>query len=181
MQFINMQKLHIKSFFVKTENDNKTINNDKLKKKVMSEYAFGGTEVKEGANEGISEIDQNRTLIVEKLTDMAPVKPKIIDGLKTIDDVFNEFSPNVDIDFTDSEGQTIDENLKFQNVGDFGVKGITSQSKFLNDLTAQKEQNLKMVKQLKTNKVIRKVIENEESRTALINAMNALLKELGDK
>ncbi len=38
-----------------------------------------------------------------------------------------------------------------------------------------------MIKQLKTNKLLRKAIENKETRAALINAMNALIKELDQK
>jgi len=146
----------------------------------MSMYGIGGTEVKQDASEAFSDIDQNRTLLVEKLTSEAPIKPEFIAGLTNIDAVFENFNPEVDIEFTDSEGASKEEVLRFQNLGDFGIKGITAQSDFLKDLTAQKEQNHKMIKQLKTNKLLRQAIENEESRIALINAMNALIKELNE-
>ena len=145
----------------------------------MSMYGIGGTEVKQDASEAFSDIDQNRTLFVEKLTKDAPIKPQFVKGLTNIEAVFESFAPEVEVDFTNSEGATNKEMLRFSNLGDFGIKGITAQSDFLKDLTAQKEQNLKMIKQLKTNKLLRQTIENEESRAALINAMNALIKELG--
>ena len=68
--------------------------------------------------------------------------------------------------------------LEFKGLSDFGVKGITAQSEFLKDLTNQKEQSLKIIKQLKSNKMLRKALENEDSKGALLNAMYALIKEI---
>ncbi len=72
----------------------------------MDTYDIGGSEVKGDASEAISEIQQNRTLLVEKLTAEAPVKPEIVQGLTKIDEVFEHFKPQIDIDFQDSEGVT---------------------------------------------------------------------------
>jgi hypothetical protein len=141
-------------------------------------YGIGGNEVKGDASEAISDISQNRTLIIEKLTNNPPIKPEVVQGLTTVDEVFEHFGPKVDMGFTDSDGNTRNETLRFKNLGDFGIKGITNQSEFLQNLTAQTEQNQKMIKQLKTNKLLKKAIENKSSRTALINAMHALIKEL---
>ncbi len=147
----------------------------------MSMYGIGGTEVKQDASEAFSDIAQNRSIILEKLTKDAPIKPEFVSGLTNIEAVFENFEPEVEVEFADNEGATKNEKLNFSNLGDFGVKGITAQSDFLKDLTAQKEQNYKMIKQLKTNKLLRQAIEGEESRVALINAMNALIKELDQK
>jgi hypothetical protein len=141
-------------------------------------YGIGGTEVKGDASEAVSDIPQNRTLMIEKLSKEPPIKPEIVQGITNIDGVFEQFNPTVDMEFQDDEGAARKETLKFQNLGDFGVKGITEQSEFLKDLTAQKEQNHKMIKQLKTNKLLKKAIEDPESKAALITAMNALIKEL---
>jgi predicted component of type VI protein secretion system len=146
----------------------------------MNIYNIGGSEVKGDASEAMSELPQNRTLMIEKLTKEAPFKPEIAEGLKTVDEVFEHFSPSVEIEFQDSEGGTRKEKLHFRNLGDFGIKGITNQSEFLKELTAQKEQNQKIIKQLKTNKLLQKTLENEEYKTALLNAINALIKELKD-
>jgi hypothetical protein len=141
-------------------------------------YGIGGTEAKGDASEAVSDIPQNKTLFVEKLTNEAPIKPEMVQGLTTVEEVFEHFNPSIDMEFQDDEGASRKETLKFKNLGDFGVKGITNQSDFLKDLTAQKEQNHKMIKQLKTNKLLKKAIEDPESKAALINAMNALIKEL---
>lgn len=146
----------------------------------MAIYDIGGSEVKGDASEAMSELPQNRTLMVEKLSKDPPIKPQVVEGLKSVDEVFEHFSPSVEMEFHDSEGGSGKEALHFKNLGDFGVKGITNQSEFLKNLTAQKEQNQKIIKQLKTNKLLQKALEKEEYKAALLNAINALIKELKD-
>jgi predicted component of type VI protein secretion system len=144
----------------------------------METYGIGGTEVKGDASEAISEIQQNRTLMIEKLTAEAPVKPQIIQGITKIDDVFENFKPRIDVEFEDSEGVSRQEMLKFGNLADFGIKGITAQSEFLQNLTMQKEQLQKVIKQLKSNKMMRKALENGETKLALLNSIYAMIKEI---
>ena len=146
----------------------------------MQEYSIGGQEVKGDANEAISDIPQNRTLMVEKLTADAPVKPQVVTDLKNIDEVFENFKPEVEVDFEDSEGGSKEEKLQFHGLSDFGVKGITAQSEFLKDLANQKEQSFKIIKQLKSNKMLKRTLENEETKEALLNSMYALIKEIED-
>ena len=146
----------------------------------MAIYDIGGSEVKGDASEAMSELPQNRTLMVERLTKEPPIKPEVVEGLKSVDEVFEHFSPAVEMEFHDSEGGSRKETLHFKNLGDFGIKGITNQSEFLMNLTAQKEQNQKIIKQLKTNKLLQKAVEKEEYKAALLNAINALIKELKD-
>lgn len=144
----------------------------------MQEYGIGGTEVKGDANEAFAEIPQNRTLLCEKLTADAPIKPKIVEGLQTIDDVFEHFKPAVEVDFEDSDGTGKQETLSFKGLSDFGMKGITAQSEFLKDLNIEKEQYQKIIKQLKSNKLLRKTLENPNTKADLLGVMYALIKEL---
>ena len=146
----------------------------------MQDYSIGGQEVKGDASEAISDIPQNRTLLVEKLTEDAPVKPEVVAGLKNIDEVFDHYQPGMKVEFEDSEGSSKEEALHFSGLSDFGVKGITGQSEFLKNLANQKEQSLKIIKQLKSNKMLKKALENEESKEALLNSMYALIKEIED-
>lgn len=97
----------------------------------LGNYGIGGNEVKIDASEGIAEIPQNRTLLVEQLTKDEPVAPEVIAGLTNIDEVFAHFRPEIDIEFSDAEGAPVEENFRFQNVGDFSVKKMTEQSPFL--------------------------------------------------
>ena len=147
----------------------------------METYGLGGTEVKTDANEAIQEIPQNKTLLVEKLTQDQPIKPVIAKGLRTVDDVFEHYDPKVEVEFEDSEGVLKKESLGFKNLGDFGGKGITRQSTFLKDLSTEKEQYIKVIKQLKTNKILKAAITNPEAKTALLESIRALLTEIEEK
>jgi hypothetical protein len=146
----------------------------------MSSYGIGGNEVKGDASEAIAEIPQNKTLVIEQLTADAPIKPEIVEGLQTVEDVFAHYKPEVEVEFQKEDGSNAKENLSFKNLGDFGVKGITSQSNFLKDLNTQREQYAKIGKQLKTNKLLRSAIENEDTKAALLDALRALIQELDD-
>ncbi|TLX71657.1 hypothetical protein E9993_20030 [Labilibacter sediminis] len=146
----------------------------------MQDYSIGGQEVKGDASEGIGEIPQNRTLMVEKLTADAPIKPQIVTNLKNMEEIFEHYKPEIEVEFEDKDGGAKTEMLQFLGLSDFGVKGITKQSEFLKTLEAQKEQSYKIIKQLKSNKLLKKALENEEMKDALLNAMYALIKELNE-
>lgn len=146
----------------------------------MFNYGIGGTEVPKDASEGIADIPQNRTLVIEKLTDSPPVKPQMVYDLKTVDEVFAHFKPTVDVEFEKEDGSNANEALHFSNLGDFGTRGITTQSNFLQDLNQKQEQYLKIVKQLKSNKSLKNVIENPDMKAAFLGALNALIQEIDD-
>ncbi|GAA3518454.1 hypothetical protein GCM10022393_35720 [Aquimarina addita] len=141
-------------------------------------YGLGGTEVKTDASEAIMEIGQNKTLLVQKLTNDQAIKPKIISGLTSIDDVFENYKPAVEVDFENSDGVESKEELKFKHVGDFGKKGIINQSKYLSDLDTEKDQYLKVVKQLKSNKILKTALADPDAKEALLRSIQSLLAEL---
>ena len=144
----------------------------------VEKYSIGGTVVENEAFEAFADIPQNRVLMAEKLTIGTPPKPEIVEGLTSIEQVFEHFKPKVELDFEDEEGASKKETLHFKNLGDFGVKGITDQSSFISDLAKKKEQYQKIIKQLKTNKQLKQALGNTETKGALINALHALIKEL---
>jgi len=146
----------------------------------MFNYGIGGTEVKGDASEAFADIPQNRTLMIEKLTDSDPIKPEIVEGLLTIDHVFDQFKPEKEVEFINEQGATAKETLRFSGLQDFGVKGITKQSSFLNGLNNQKEQYDKFIKQIKTNKVLMTVLNDAALRQEYLNALNAMIQEMED-
>lgn len=142
------------------------------------EYGIGGNEVKTDAAESVANIPENRSLIVEQLTADEPVVPEAVSGLTTIEEVFSHFSPNLDIEFEDADGQPVTENFSFKSVADFSVKNMTENSAFLNDLNMEKEFYEGLIKQLRSNKVLQRVLENAESKEAFIAALRELKTEL---
>lgn len=145
---------------------------------MLSNKGIGGNEVPLDANEAIVEIPQNRTLFAQKLTAEDPVKPELVEGLTTVEKVFEHFKPEIKVDFENAEGATQMESLQFSNLGDFGTKGITAQSNFLNVLETEKDQYQKIVKQLKTNKILKAALEDPDAKKALHDTLLLLIKEL---
>lgn len=141
-------------------------------------YGLGGNEVQSDANEAIQEIPQNRTLLVEKLTQDQPIKPVITEGLTTVENVFEHFKPAVEVDFESQEGISRKETLRFENLGDFGAAGITRQSSFLKNLNTEKDQYVKIIKQLKTNKILKTALTDPEAKQALMESLKALISEI---
>lgn len=128
--------------------------------------------------EGFVEISPNKTLFIQKLTYEDPIGPEIVEGLQTVEQVFEHFKPNCDVELDKEDGSTMKENFRFSGLGDFDTKNLTNQSAYLKNLSLENDAHLKVVKQLGTNKSLKKVIENPESKAAFINALRALALEL---
>ena len=143
----------------------------------MNEVEIGGQLVPQQSFEAITQISSNRTLLVQKLTSK-PTKPEPITGLKTIDDVFAHFQPNVNVEFENEQGAPVKEELRFNNLSDFRKEGITEQSDFLKNLNAQKENYQKFIKQLKSNKILKSALNNAESKKAYLQALQAMIQEI---
>lgn len=147
----------------------------------MDNYSLGGSEVKTDSGEAILEIGQNKTLLVQKLTQDPPVKPEVIKGLTSVDAVFDHFKPDIEVTHESADGVESKETLRFANVGDFTKKGIVEQSEYLRNLNVEKDQYLKVVKQLKTNKIMKMALENPDAKAALLESIHSLLTELKEK
>ncbi|MDU1906456.1 MAG: hypothetical protein E6772_16925 [Dysgonomonas sp.] len=142
------------------------------------EYGIGGNEVKVDASESIAAIPENRTLLVEQLTSEEPVNPEVVTGLSNVEQVFGHYKPQKDIEFENAEGQSVSENFHFTNVGDFSVKKMTEQSPFLSQLDGEKEFWESLQKQLRSNKVLQRALENPESKEAFLKSLQGILAEL---
>ncbi|MBU2997472.1 hypothetical protein KO500_13570 [Cellulophaga baltica] len=145
---------------------------------MASNFGIGANDVKGDASEALNEIPQNRTLIAGKLTPNTPIKPEVVEGLKTVEDIFEHYRPELKIPFEDKNGGTINETVKFNNLGDFGKKGITNNSVFLKELEIESDQYKKIIKQLKTNKILKSALQDPEAKGALIDTIDALINEI---
>ncbi|MDR3286816.1 MAG: hypothetical protein LBT27_05185 [Prevotellaceae bacterium] len=147
---------------------------------MISQYEIGGNEVKIDASESIAAIPENRTMLVEQLTSEEPVNPEIITGLTTIEQVFEHYKPQIDAEFQNEDGQPVKETFHFRNVSDFGVKKLTEQSPFLKKVNTEKDFYDNLIKQLRSNKVLQRALENAESKQAFIAALQGVLSELNE-
>lgn len=144
----------------------------------MFEYGIGGNEVKIDASEAIADIPFNRTLLVEKLTADDPIVPEKVEKLETIEQVFEHFKPNMNVEFENENGEDVIENFKFKTVADFLVKNLTENSPFLKDLENQKNFYNKTIKQLRSNKILQRALQNGDTKVAFVEALQGLLEEL---
>lgn len=135
----------------------------------------------DAVGEGFVEISPNKTLFIKKLTYNDPIKPEIVEDLQKVEDVFDYFKPSCDVEMDKEDGSTVKENFSFGGLGDFDVKNLTNKSSFLKNLAIENDTYLKIIKQLKTNKSLKNVIENPETKAAFVNSLKALLTELEEK
>ena len=144
----------------------------------LYDYGIGGNEVKVDANESIADIPSNRTLLVQNLTDDAPVSPEAVYGLQTVEEVFEHFSPSVELEMQNEKGEDVNETMAFKNLGDFNAKSIKEHSEFLSRLDVEKEQNIKIARQLSSNKALLKALKDPETRQAIIDLLEASVDEI---
>ncbi|RMZ58750.1 hypothetical protein D1632_14275 [Chryseobacterium nematophagum] len=155
--------------------NNKSPNNKNM---AMFNYGVGGNEVKVDANEAIQEIQENKSLIVSQLTTEESYTPEIVTGLKTVEDVFKHFQPSVTVQHETEDGNSVQEEFRFQNLSDFTPKNLTRNSDYLQQLSMEQEQYNKIVRQLKTNKILRNMLENEQTKLAFVEVLKEVAQEL---
>ncbi|GAA4439756.1 hypothetical protein GCM10023188_36310 [Pontibacter saemangeumensis] len=143
----------------------------------MNEVEIGGQLVPQQSFEAITQISSNRTLLVQQLS-TKPTKIEPITGLKTVDEVFQHFKPSAKVGFETAEGKPVNEELNFNNLGDFGKEGLINQSDFLSETKEQQETYQKVAKQLRTNKILKSALQNPETRQAFMQSIEALIQEI---
>lgn len=144
----------------------------------MFNYEIGGNEIKPMASEGIADIPFNRTLLALQLTDKEPVTPELVTGLKTVEDVFNRYQPNVDVEFEDENGTPVQENLKFGSIADFRAKALSMQSPYLRSLDGQYSEYTQISRRLKGHRILQTALDNPDAKAALVAALKSLVSEL---
>jgi len=146
----------------------------------MFEFEIGGNEIKPEASEGINAIAFNRSLLAIQLTDKEPVSPEFAYKLKTVEEVFDRFKPSVEVEFEDGAGNPVKENLQFANVSDFGAKSISAQSAHLRSLDGQYNEYTQISRRLKGHRVLQTVLQNPDTKAAMVEMLKALSQELGE-
>lgn len=141
-------------------------------------YEIGGNEVERESSEGIADIPQNRTLIVQQLTKDAPANPELVMGVETIEGAFKTFDPRIDVSFENEEGQVIKEEFRFENVDDFSVKKMTERSPYLNDLNINKDFYTNTTRQFRSNKVLMRAVNQPDKKENILQVLRLLQAEL---
>lgn len=80
----------------------------------------------------------------------------------------------------DAEGNEVKEVMTFKGLEDFGAGKIKENSEFLSELDIEREQSIKIARQLSSNKALQKVIENPVLREALAEVLEASIQEINE-
>lgn len=99
-------------------------------------------------------------------------------AFETIEDVFQRFEPTVDLCHVDAEGNEIKEIMTFTGLGDFGAKKIKEKSDFLSKLDIEKEQGVRITRQLTSNRALQKALENPEVKNAIMDVIESSIEEI---
>jgi len=131
----------------------------------------------------VSLIDNNKTLMVDQYTsDVEAGNPELVEDIQNIGDAFAHFKPSVNVDFTDEEGGTVSENLKFGEIRDFeadGGKGrLVQNSAFLSGTKQKIDTNTKIRKSIEQNRKLREMLKTAGSREELKAMLQSMLDEL---
>ena len=131
----------------------------------------------------VSLIDQNKTLMIDQYTaDVEAGNPEFVEDIQNINDAFEHFKPKVNVTFTDEEGGSVEETLKFNELRDFeagGGKGrLVENSEFLSGVKMKIETNQKIRKSIEQNRKLRDILKETESRDELKQMLQSMLDEL---
>ena len=144
----------------------------------MFEFEIGGNEIRPEASEGISAIAFNRSLLALQLTNEEPTSPRLVEKLKTVSDVFNEFKPKVEVEFEDDKGAVVKEVLHFTKLSDFRVSSLIANSGQLSALAGQQLEYDQITKRLLGHRGMQTALDNPTAKAALIETLKALIGEL---
>ena len=131
----------------------------------------------------VSLIDQNKTLMIDQYTtDVDAGNPEFVEDVQNIEDAFAHFKPKVDVTFTDAEGGSVDETLKFGEIRDFEANGgkgrLVENSPFLSGTKMKIETNAKIRKNIEQNRKLRDILKEAGSRDELKAMLQGMLDEL---
>lgn len=137
----------------------------------------------EQSNAKVSPIDSNKTLMIDQFTtDAEPGNPELVEDIQCIDDAFAHFKPKVNVDFTDEEGGSVSETLKFGELRDFEANGgkgrLVENSEFLSGVKQKIDTNAKIRKSIEQNRKLRDILKDEASREELKEMLEAMLAEI---
>ena len=131
----------------------------------------------------VSLVDQNKTLMIDQYTsDVEPGNPEFVEDIQNIGDAFAHFKPKVGVTFTDAEGGSVEETLKFGELRDFEAQGgkgkLVQNSAFLSGVKEEIDTNAKIRKSIEQNRKLRDILKEAGSREELKAMLQGMLDEL---
>ncbi len=141
-------------------------------------YGVGATSMPVETNVALGPLPENKTMVVQKLTQEAPDEAVLVKGIENMEQVFQQFQPKVELDFDNEDGSTSPQELRFESIVDFKPEKMMEKNEFLKDLNAQKDEYGNIHSKLKANTSLQKVLANDEQKQAFIAVLNSFITEL---
>jgi hypothetical protein len=144
----------------------------------MGQAYIGGNHIKEDeVDEAVERLRSNRPILVLPLNDEADDSPGLKE-CKTIDEVFHTFKPRAEIEVRAEDGSSATHRVAFARVTDFSPERIVDA---VPALRAQRTalavlQDLRA--QIKDNAMLRRTVDKEEDRRALLECLQEALRVL---
>ena len=131
----------------------------------------------------VTPLDNNKTLLIDQFTsDAESGNPEFVEDIQNLEDAFAHFKPKVEVNFTDEEGGSVSETLKFGEIRDFAAEGgkgrLVSNSAFLSSAKKKVDANAKIRKSIEQNRKLRDILKDEKSKDELKEMLKAMLEEL---
>ncbi|MCC8120312.1 MAG: hypothetical protein LIP09_16450 [Bacteroidales bacterium] len=131
----------------------------------------------------VNPIDNNKTLFIDQFTtDVEPGDPQFVEDIQNINDAFAHFRPQVEVDFIDEEGGSVNETLHFNEIRDFEANGgkgrLVENSPFLSGVKEKIDAHAKVRKSIEQNRKLRDILKDAESREELKAMLESMLAEL---
>lgn len=131
-----------------------------------------------GGTEFFAKISQNRTLFVEHLTTESSVRPQVVYGLQTIDQVFDYYKPQVIVNVADTDGGMVEETILFNSIDCFNVLAIAKKSKATQQLQDRRDAAYEALHQLQKNQSLNKLLEDDEGKASFTTLVDLLIEAL---
>jgi hypothetical protein len=131
----------------------------------------------------VNPIDNNKTVICDQYTsDVEAGNPDLLEGAKTLKDVFDYFHPTVDVEFRKEDGSSESEKLQFQQMKDFEANGgkgsLVANSSFLSNQKMNLDTSIKIRNQIEQNSKLREILKNKQLKEELMLFVESLVNDL---
>jgi len=137
----------------------------------MAKFILGATErVQRDDSIPVELLPSNKTLYVAKLNndEEADVAPKKCNNLN---EVFEKYQPSFEVEMETADGEPFNGEFELRSMKDFSSKELIEKNEQLQKTYYSKEMMTDLDKQLKKNKSLQKILQDDEKKEALLKVM----------
>ncbi len=146
----------------------------------MAKFILGATErVQRDDSIPVELLPSNKTLYVAKLNDdeEADVTPRKCSNLK---EVFEKYQPSFSVEMETADGEPFSGEFKLRSMKDFSSKELIEKNEQLQKTYYSKEIMSDLDKQLKKNKALQKLLQDDDKKEAFLKVMSYYIDLLSE-